>query len=145
MMARRTVLMAAALLVGGVTACSDLTGANGRADGVFYLQAVNNNNLPFSYVDNSTGHTLTVLSDQYLVNSDGTYSDQQSYTDNGAQRSYTESGNWSQSGTVVTFTPFFSSTNNTTAYQATIATGGSFGGTKTMSINFSGTVWYYST
>jgi hypothetical protein len=137
--------MAAALLVGGVTACSDLTGANGRADGVYYLQDVNNNSLPFSYVDNSTGHTLTVQSDQYLVNSDGTYSDQQSYTDNGAQRSYTESGNWSQSGTVVTFTPFFSSTNNITAYQATIATGGSFGGTKTMSINFSGTVWYYST
>ena len=145
MMARRTVLMAAALLVGGVTACSDLTGANGRADGNYSLQAVNNNGLPFSYVDNTTGHTLTVQSDQYLVNSDGTYSDQQSYTDNGAQRSYTESGNWSQSGTVVTFTPFFSSTNNTTAYQATIATGGSFGGTKTMSINFSGTVWYYST
>jgi hypothetical protein len=145
MMARRTVLLAAALLVGGVTACSDLTGANSSADGNYTLQAVNNNGLPFSYVDNSTGHTLTVQSDQYLVNSDGTYSDQQSYTDNGSQRSYTESGDWSQSGTVVTFTPFFSSTGNTTAYQATISTGGTFGGTKTMSINFSGTVWYYST
>jgi hypothetical protein len=136
--------MAAALLVGGATACSDLTGANARADGVYYLQAVNNNNLPFSYVDNSTGHTLTVLSDQYVLSSDGTYSDQQSYTDNGAQRSYTESGNWSQSGTIVTFTPFFSSTNNTTAYQATIGSGGSFNGAKTMSVNFSGTVWYYT-
>ena len=145
MMARRTILMAAALLVGGVTACSDLTGANGRADGTYYLQAVNNSNIPFSYVDNTTGHTLTVQSDQYLVNSDGTYSDQQSYTDNGSQRSYTESGNWSQNGTVVTFNPTFSSTGNLTSYQATISTGGTFGGTKTMSINFSGTVWYYST
>jgi NlpE N-terminal domain len=136
--------MAAALLIGGVTACSDLTGSS-RADGVYYLQSVNNNSLPFSYVDNGTGHTLTVLSDQYVLNTDGTYSDQQSYTDNGAQRSYTESGNWSQSGTLLTFTPVFSSTGNTTAYQATINTGGSFGGTKTMSVNFSGTVWYYST
>lgn len=144
MMSRRTVLMAAALMVGGVTACSDLTGANGRADGVYYLQAVNNNGLPFSYVDNSTGHTLTVLSDQYVLNTDGTYSDQQSYTDNGAQRSYTESGNWSQSGTIVTFTPVFSSTNNITSYQATIGTSG-YSSTKTMSVNFSGTVWYYST
>jgi hypothetical protein len=143
MMSRRTVLMAAALLIGGVTACSDLTG-NSRADGVYYLQAVNNNSLPFSYVDNGTGHTLTVLSDQYVLNTDGTYSDQQSYTDNGAQRSYTESGNWSQSGTLVTFTPLFSSTGNTTTYQATIANSGSYGGTKTMSVNFSGTVWYYS-
>ena len=144
MKARRTVLMAAALLVGGVTACSDLTGANSRADGVYYLQAVNNNGLPFSYVDNSTGHTLTVFSDQYVLSSDGTYSDQQSYTDNGAQRSYTESGNWSQSGTIVNFTPFFSSTNNTTAYQGTIGNSGSYSGTKTLSVNFSGTVWYYT-
>lgn len=143
MMARRTVLMAAALMVGGVTACSDLTG-NTRADGTYFLQTVNNTNLPFPYIDNSTGRTFTVLSDTYLLNGDGTYSDQQSYTDNGSQRSYTESGDWSQSNSVVTFTPFQSSTGNTTGYQATLGTGGSFSGARTMTINFSGTVWYYS-
>jgi len=143
MMARRTVLMAAALLVGGVTACSDLTGTS-RADGTYYLQNVNNNGLPFSYQDVNTGRTFTVQSDTYVLASDGSYSDQQSYQDNGSQRLYTESGSWSQSNNVVTFTPFQSSTGNTTVYQATLGNGGSFGGARTMTINFSGSVWYYS-
>ena len=135
--------MAAALLVGGVTACSDLTG-NTRADGTYYLQGVNNSGLPFSYIDNNTGRTFTVQNDTYVLAGDGSYSDQQSYTDNGQQRLYTESGSWSQSNNVVNFTPFQSSTGNTTAYQATLGNSGSFGGARTMTINFSGTVWYYS-
>ena len=143
MMARRTVLMAAALLVGGVTACSDLTGTT-RADGTYYLQNVNNNGLPFSYIDNNTGRTFTVQNDTYVLASDGSYSDQQSYLDNGSQRLYTESGSWSQSSNVVTFTPFQSSTGNTTVYQATLGSGGTFSGARTMTINFSGSVWFYS-
>jgi hypothetical protein len=135
--------MAAALLVGGVTACSDLTGTT-RADGTYFLQGVNNSSLPFSYIDNNTGRTFTVQNDTYVLASDGSYSDQQSYTDNGSQRLYTESGSWSQSNNVVTFTPFQSSTGNTTVYQATLGNSSSFGGARTMTINFSGTVWYYS-
>src|SRR2546423_1452058 len=114
MMARRTVLLAAALLVGGVTACSDLTGANARADGVYYLQSVNNNTIPYSY------------------------------TDNGQNRSYTESGTWTQSNNVVTFYPNQSSTGNLTTYTAVVGNSSSFGGTKTLQINFSGTIWFYS-
>jgi hypothetical protein len=144
MMARQTVLLAAALLVGGVTACSDVTGANARADGVYYLQSVNNTTIPYSYTDNTTGHTLTVTNDVYSVNSDGTYSDQQLYTDNGSNRSYTESGSWNQSNNVVTFYPSQSSTGNLTVYTATVVNSNVFGGAKTLSINFSGTVWYYS-
>jgi len=144
MMARRTVLMAAALLVGGVTACSDVTGANARADGVYYLQSVNNNSIPYAYTDNSNGHTLTVTNDVYSINSDGSYSDQQLYTDNGSNRSYTESGTWTQSNNVVTFYPNQSSTGNLTTYTAVVGNSNSFGGAKTLSINFSGTVWYYS-
>ena len=143
-MARLKVLMAAALLVGGATACSDVTGANARADGVYFLQRVNNTFIPYSYTDNATGHTLTVTSDTYAVNSDRTYSDQQLYTDNGFNRSYTESGSWTQSNNVVSFYPSQSSTNNLTRYQGTIGNSNVFGGARTLSINFSGTTWSYS-
>jgi hypothetical protein len=136
--------MAAALLVGGVTACSDLTGNNARADGVYYLQSVNNGSIPFTYIDNSTGHSLTVTNDVYSVNSDGTYSDQQLYTDNGSNRSYTESGTWTQSNNVVTFYPNQSSTGNLSVYTATVGNANAFGGAKTLTVNFSGSTWFYS-
>jgi hypothetical protein len=136
--------MAAALLVGGVTACSDLTGTNARADGVYYLQTVNNVTIPFTYTDNTTGHSLTVTNDVYAVNSNGTYSDQQLYTDNGLNSSYTESGTWTQSNNVVTFYPTQSSTGNLTFYTATVGNSNVFGGAKTLSINFTGTTWFYS-
>ena len=143
-MARLKVLMAAALLVGGAIACSDVTGANARADGVYYLQTVNNNTLPYAYTDITTGHTLTVTSDIYALNSSGTYSDQQIYTDNGSNSSYSESGTWTQSNNVVSFYPSQSSTGNLSTYQGTLNNSNVFGGTRTMSINFSGTVWLYS-
>jgi hypothetical protein len=105
---------------------------------------VNNTTIPYSYTDNTTGHTLTVTNDIYSVNSDGTYSDQQLYTDNGLNRSYTESGTWTQSNNAVTFYPSQSSTGNVTVYTATVGNTNAYGGIKTLSINFSGTVWYYS-
>jgi hypothetical protein len=146
MMARRTVLMAAALLVGGVTACSDLTGTNARADGNYYLQTVNNVTIPFTYTDNTTGHSLTVTNDIYAVNTNGTYNDQQLYRDNtiNSSLSYTESGTWSQSNSTVTFYPNQSSTGNLTVYTATVGNSNVFGGAKTLTINFSGTTWFYS-
>ena len=143
-MARLKVLMTAALLVGGAAACSDLTGTTARADGVYFLQSVNGNPVPYSYVNNTTGHTLTVMSDDYSLNSNGTYSDQQIYTDNGANSSYTESGTWTQSNNVVSFYPSQSSTGNLSVYSGTLANSNVFGGTRTMSINFSGTIWLYS-
>ena len=143
-MARLKVLMTAALLVGGAAACSDLTGTTARADGVYFLQSVNGNPVPYSYVNNTTGHTLTVMSDDYSLNSNGTYSDQQIYTDNGANSSYTESGTWTQSNNVVSFYPSQSSTGNLSVYSGTLANSNVFGGARTMSIDFSGTIWLYS-
>jgi hypothetical protein len=136
--------MTAALLVGGAAACSDLTGTTARADGVYFLQSVNGNPVPYSYVNNTTGHTLTVMSDDYSLNSNGTYSDQQIYTDNGANSSYTESGTWTQSNNVVSFYPSQSSTGNLSVYSGTLANSNVFGGARTMSIDFSGTIWLYS-
>jgi hypothetical protein len=143
MMTRRTVLMAAALLVGGATACSDLTGANARADGVYYLYAVDNTNLPASYIDTNTGRTFIVTSDQYVLNSDGTYNDLQIYTDNG-QRSYTESGTWSQSSSIVNFHPTYSSASYYNDYAGTISSNNGLSGARSLSINFSGSIWHYS-
>lgn len=144
MTARRTVLMTAALVVGGLTACTDLTGVNARANGVYYLQSVNNTTIPFTYTDNTTGHGLTVTNDVYAVNSDGTYSDQQLYTDNGLNKSYTEAGTWTQSSNSVTFHPNQSSTGNLTVYTATVGNSNVFGGARTLTINFTGTTWFYS-
>ena len=143
-MARLKVLMTAALLVGGAAACSDLTGTTARADGVYFLQSVNGNPVPYSYVDNTTGHTLSVTTDTYAVNSDGTYSDQQLYTDNGLNSSYTEAGSWTQRNNVVSFYPSRSSTGNLSVYSGTLANSNVFGGARTMSIDFSGTIWLYS-
>ena len=143
-MARLKVLMTAALLVGGAAACSDLTGTTARADGVYFLQSVNGNPVPYSYVDNTTGHTLTVMSDDYSLNSNGTYSDQQLYTDNGLNSSYTEAGSWTQRNNVVSFYPSQSSTSNLSVYSGTLANSNVFGGARTMSIDFSGTIWLYS-
>ncbi len=144
MMARRTVLLAAALLVGSVTACSDLTGANARADGVYYLQAIGNTNLPASYTDGNTGRVFTAMSDQLALNSDGTYTDQQVYRDGNFQGSYSETGDWSQSSNVVTFHPTYSSANYYNDYSATIGNSNAFGGARSLSVNLGGSIWYYS-
>jgi hypothetical protein len=135
--------MAAALLVAGATACSDVTGAD-RADGVYYLRAIGNTNLPAQYIDSNTGSTFTAISDQLAINSDGTYSDQQVYRDGNFQGTYTESGNWSQSGNVVTFDPTFSSANYNNPYSGTLSSGGSFGGARSLALNLGGSIWYYS-
>ncbi|MDQ6871347.1 MAG: copper resistance protein NlpE [Gemmatimonadota bacterium] len=125
------------------TACSDVTGTN-RADGVYYLQAIGNTSLPASYQDSNTGRVFTAQSDQLAVNSDGTYTDQQIYRDGTFQGSYTESGNWRQSGNVVTFNPTFSSAGYYNPYSGTLGTSGAFGGARSLSVNLGGSIWYYS-
>jgi hypothetical protein len=135
--------MAAALLIGGATACSDVTGTN-RADGVYHLQAIGNTNLPASYTDSNTGRVFTAISDQLSVNSDGTYNDSQAYRDGNFSGTYTETGNWSQSGNVVTFNPTFSSASYYNPYSATLGSGGTFSGARSLSVNLGGSIWYYS-
>lgn len=148
MLTRTRALLAVALLAGGAAACSDVTGANARADGVYYLQTVNGTTVPYSYVDNTTGNTVTIESDTYALNSNGTYSDQAiSRIDNGTQvstQSYSESGTWTQRSNVVTFTPSQSSGNNFSIYDGTIATSSSFNGTRTLTISGNGATAIYS-
>lgn len=134
MMSRLKVLMAAAVLVGGAAACSDLTGANAAADGSYTLSTVNGNSLPYTTQD-GFGNTVSLTSDFYSLNSDGSYTEQGTFTTNGQQGSRLESGFWTQSNNVVQFTP-----NQTTSgsYLGTLSGSGSFGGGRTLSISISG-------
>jgi hypothetical protein len=148
MFSRARLLVAAALVVGGAAACSDLTGFNGTADGSYFLQTVNGNPLPYSFFDNTSGSTITVLSGTYALNSNRTYTALLTYrittgsqTSTGSQ---SESGDWTQSGNSVTFTPTFSDVQDYTVYSATIANSSSFGGSRTLRTSVNGLTAVYS-
>lgn len=142
MLARAKALMAAALLVGAASACSDNTGVNARADGVYSLQTVNGTQVPYSYVDN-LGNNITIQSDTYVLNSDFTYTEQRIERINGSTQSQSEVGSWSQSNNVVTFTPNQSDIS-LSIYQGTIDNSGIFGGTRTLTISINGVTGIYS-
>lgn len=146
MMNRVKALMAAALVVAGAAACSDLTGANVSADGSFFLQNVRDNtgtfNVPYSFTD-ANGNTVTVLGDTYSLNSDGTYDELQQLRINGATQAKTEFGDWSQSGNVVFFTPIQSDIS-LNPYQGTVRNSSTFGGARTLTITIGGTTAVYS-
>jgi len=139
MMSRLKVLMAAALLVGGAAACSDVTGANAAADGNYTLSTVNGNSLPFTTQDGA-GNTIVLQSDSYVLNSDGSYTEQGAFTTNGQQGSRIETGFWTQSNSVVQFTPDQTTSGS---YLGTLSGGGTFGGGRTLSISISGTTAVY--
>lgn len=142
MLARAKALMAAALLVGAASACSDTTGVNARADGIYSLQTVNGTQVPYSYVDNS-GNNITIQSDTYVLNSNFTYSEQRAEIVNNQVVGQSESGSWSQSNNVVTFTPSQSDIS-LQIYQGTIQNSGIFGGTRTLTISVNGVTGVYS-
>jgi len=148
MMTRAKVLLAAALLVGSASACSDINGNNVAADGDFFLSAVNDGSgttgLPYTYIDSNTGHTIQIQSDEFLLTSDGGYSERQVYRDNGVVRQANETGSWSQSGNVVFFTPDLGSDFGDTPYQGTVRNDNSFGGSRTLTISISGFTEVYS-
>jgi hypothetical protein len=133
--------MAAALLVAGATACSDITG-NVDAQGSFFLYSVNGSRVPYAYSDGS-GNQIVVEGDNYVLNGDGSYTDQQTSTFNGSQQSGIEFGRWSQSGNTVFFTPT-QSDFDLTPYQATVRNDGSYGGSKTLTISLNGSTAIYT-
>jgi hypothetical protein len=148
MMTRAKVLLAAALLVGSASACSDINGNNVTAEGLFSLMTVSNSsgstNVPYSYTDQTTGHTIFVQSDTYVLSSNGRYTETQVYQDNGFQTQANESGSWSQSGNVVFFTPDIGSDFGDQPYQGTVRNSSSFGGDRTLTISINGTTAVYS-
>ena len=148
-MTRAKVLLAAALLVGSASACSDVNGNNIAADGNYFLSAVNDGSgttgLPYTYIDQTTGHTIQIQSDEFFLTSDGRYSEHQLYRDNNTSSQANETGSWSQSGNVVYFTPDFGSDFGDTPYQGTVRNDGSFGGSRTLTISIGGFTEVYTT
>jgi hypothetical protein len=143
MMAHAKVLMAAALVLGSAVACSDVTGNNVDAQGSFFLESVNGQQVPYSYVDQNTGNQITVEGDQYRLNGDGTYNDLQTSNVNGFAQSGTEFGTWSQSGNTVFFRPT-QSDFDLTPYQATVRNSSQFGGSRTLTISLNGSTAIYT-
>jgi hypothetical protein len=141
MLARTRVLLAAALLVGGASACSDVTGVT-RADGVYFLQSVNGFQVPFTTPDGAGG-TIELDSDTYSLNTDMSYSEQRIERINGATQSQTEAGIWSQSGSLVTFTPTRSDIS-LSIYQGTVENNGVFSGARSLTISINGNTAIYS-
>jgi hypothetical protein len=142
MMARMRVLLAAALLVGGATACSDLTGNNVSAEGAYDLQTVNGQIVPYTYND-TNGNSIFLQSDFYTLQSDGTYQEFRTWRTNGVLQSGNEEGEWSQSSNVVYLTPV-TSDFSLTPYQATVRSSSQFGGSRTFTISINGTTAIYS-
>jgi hypothetical protein len=148
MMTRAKVLLAAALLVGSATACSDVNGNNVAADGSYFLTRVSDQSgsttVPYTYTDPNTGHQIHVVSDQFLLTSDGRYSEQQLYQDNGFSTQANETGSWSQSGNTVFFSPNPGGDFGDQPYQGTVRNDGTFGGDRTLTISLNGVTAIYT-
>lgn len=129
---RSLAALGVAITIVGTAACTDNSGPNGRAvTGLYALTAVNGAGLPYTY---STGanSTVTLQSDVFTLNSNGTYSEVvQEIVYNGFTTSPmtdNEQGTWSQSGGTISFTPINSTFNPGLArYSGTLSNGGAFG------------------
>lgn len=129
---RSLAALGVAIAIVGTAACTDNSGPNGRAGGMYALTSVNGTPLPYSYPDQSTGNTITLQSDVYTLNSNATYTEVINETVSSSYGSSpttdNESGNWSQNGTTVTFQPTYSSFNTSlTPYSGTLSSGSLFG------------------
>ena len=85
---------------------SDSTGPAASAQGTWNLQTVNGAALPFTLNSNpSTGDKLEILDDQYVLNSDGTFTEAFTTreTTNGqiTTTPETDNGTWTQQGSQV--------------------------------------------
>lgn len=132
--------------VAAFVACSDTTGiGNTTVGGSYVLASVNNNSVPFTYTSGS--NTITINSDVYNLQSNGTYSETINETiSNGVSSSPAsdaESGTWTQNGNAVVFYPSSSTQGNTAQYTGSLTSGGTFSHSS-LTFSYSGVVWIYS-
>jgi hypothetical protein len=137
--------LAAVLTLAAFAACTDSTAPSTQdASGNYSLQTVNANGLPYTYNSGST--TITIQSDTYTLNRDGTYSEtineivSDGYND--SRTSDQEAGNWAQNGNAVLFAPSYSTQGNHTQYTGSLSGGGSFSSTS-LTFSYNGVVWVY--
>lgn len=144
---RLRAVLTAALCVGSLAACSDITNPNGQsAGGTYDLQTVNGSQLPYTF--STGGATVSVQSDVYTLTNNYSYSEVTTETvSNGFQNSnvtQTEYGNWSQNNNAITFTPTTSTQGSFTPYTGSLSGGGLLGGGANLTIAINGTVSIYS-
>lgn len=138
--------LAAVAALAVFAACTDNTSPNGQsAGGTYDLQSVNGSTLPYTY--NTSSGTLTIESDVYRLNGDGTYNETISETlSNGyssTAASDAESGTWYQNGNAVVFSPSYSTQGNLTQYTGALAGSGTFSHSS-ITFSYNGVVWVYN-
>jgi hypothetical protein len=128
-------------------ACSDDITApdNQAAGGSYELVTVNGADVPYTYTSGTS--TISITSDVYVLNNDGTYNETITETvTNGTGSSSpatdTESGTWAQNGSAVVFVPTASTQGNTTQYTASLKSGGTFSHSS-LTFSSDGIVWVY--
>ncbi|HEY8310182.1 MAG TPA: hypothetical protein VIG47_06475, partial [Gemmatimonadaceae bacterium] len=129
-----------------VVACTDMTGlGNQTIGGTYALASVNSNGIPFTYTSGS--NTITINSDIYTLQRNGTYSEIIDETvSNGyssSPASDAESGTWTQSANAVVFYPSYSTQGSTTQYTASLTSGSTFS-RSSLTFSYSGVVWIYN-
>jgi len=140
-----TIGLAAGALAVAAAGCNDSTGPTRRsAVGLYALQTVNGNALPYTF-STGGGVTETITSDRYTLNGDYTYTEvtRIQFSD-GTTTTASEAGNWAQNYNALSFQPTSSSSNNFSAYTASLTGGGVLGGGLTMTIGVNGVVEVYT-
>lgn len=108
---RRIALFMAVL---ALAACNDATSPNGSAVGTYSLRTINGSNLPYTFSDGSV-----LVSDQLVLNSNGTYTDQANFSNAG---SIVENGFWSITNNLITFNDQTDGINYTASLSGTVLT-----------------------
>jgi hypothetical protein len=109
---RRIALLMAVI---ALAACNDATSPNGSAVGTYSLRTVNGSNLPYTFSDGSV-----LVSDQLVLNSDGSYVDQAQFS-NGLQPN-PEQGFWSINNNLITFNDQTDGINYTASLSGSVLT-----------------------
>lgn len=108
---RRIALFMAVL---ALAACNDATSPNGSAIGSYSLRTVNGSTLPYTFSDGSV-----LISDQLVLNSDGSYMDQAHFSN---RADLIEQGFWSINNNLVTFNDETEGINYTASLSGTVLT-----------------------
>lgn len=136
----------AVIAVTTLAACTDNTAPYTQTVGGSYsLQTVNGTFVPYSY--SSGSNTVTIESDFYRLNNDGTYNETiNEIIDNGyttTSANDAEAGNWSQNGNAVVFAPNYSTQGNYSQYTGSLTGGGTFSHSS-LTFSYNGVVWMYN-
>ena len=97
-----------------LAACNDATSPNGSVAGTYTLRTIDGFDLPYTFSDGSV-----LLSDQLVLNSDGSYFDQAHFSN---RQDFVEQGFWSINNNLITFNDETDAINYTASLSGSILT-----------------------